>query len=122
MYKGGETPAPPYTPPALGAYVRTFLRLTPAPYEKAQASDVICERAAHPGSELDQKNVVLNVPTFLLFPCIRITAFWLAWPCVGESDRPEANLTVWGPTATLRCCCTRVAALGLGISDAISPQ
>ena len=25
------------------------LRLTPAPYEKAQASDVICKRAAHPG-------------------------------------------------------------------------
>ena len=30
-------------------------RITPAPYEKAQASDVICKRAAHPGSELNQK-------------------------------------------------------------------
>ena len=25
-------------------------RRTPAPYEKAQASEVICKRAAHPGS------------------------------------------------------------------------
>ena len=30
-------------------------RITPAPYEKAQASDLICKRAAHPGSELNQK-------------------------------------------------------------------
>ena len=33
-------------------------RITPAPYEKAQASDGICKRAAHPGSTLNQKNVV----------------------------------------------------------------
>ena len=38
------------------------LRLTPAPYEKAQASDVICKRAAQ-GSEL---NVVLDVPVCML--------------------------------------------------------
>ena len=30
--------------------------LTPAPYEKAQASDVICKRAAHPNSGLNQKD------------------------------------------------------------------
>ena len=35
--------------------------LTPAPYEKAQASDVICKRAAHPGSGLIRKNVVFYV-------------------------------------------------------------
>ena len=31
-------------------------RITPAPYEKAQASEEICKRAAHPGSKLNQKN------------------------------------------------------------------
>ena len=31
------------------------LSLTPAPYEKAQASYVICKRAAHPDSGLNQK-------------------------------------------------------------------
>ena len=30
-------------------------RTTPAPYEKAQAFDVICKRAAHTGSESNQK-------------------------------------------------------------------
>ena len=30
-------------------------RMTPAPYEKAQASEEICQRAAHPGSKLNQK-------------------------------------------------------------------
>ena len=31
-------------------------RITPAPYEKAQASDEeICKRAAHPSSKLNQK-------------------------------------------------------------------
>ena len=35
-------------------------RITPAPYEKAQASDGICKRAAHSGSELNQKNVVVG--------------------------------------------------------------
>ena len=38
-------------------------RITPAPYEKAQASEEICKRAAHPGSKLNQKkSVVLDVP------------------------------------------------------------
>ena len=36
------------------------LRITPAPYEKAQASDGICKRAAHPGTKLNQKNVVVG--------------------------------------------------------------
>ena len=27
-------------------------KITPAPYEKAQASEEICKRAAHPGSKL----------------------------------------------------------------------
>ena len=36
-------------------------RITPAPYEKAQASEEICKRAAHPGSKLNQENVVLVV-------------------------------------------------------------
>ncbi len=40
---------------------------------------------------------------------------------VGESDRPAVNLTVWGPTATFRCCNASVAALGVGIPDAIAP-
>ena len=42
----------------------TGSRITPAPYEKAQASDEeICKRAAHPSSKLNQKNrnVVLHV-------------------------------------------------------------
>ena len=30
-------------------------RITPAPYEKAQASEEICKRAAHPSSKLNQK-------------------------------------------------------------------
>ena len=32
-------------------------RITPAPYEKAQVSEEICKRAAHPGSKLNQKKV-----------------------------------------------------------------
>ena len=35
-------------------------RITPEPYEKAQASDEICKRAAHLGSKLNQKNVVVG--------------------------------------------------------------
>lgn len=36
-------------------------RMTPAPYEKAQAFDVICKRAAHPGSKIKSEgNVVLK--------------------------------------------------------------
>ncbi len=34
---------------------------------------------------------------------------------------PEVKLTVWGPTVTLRCCNASVAALGVGIPDAIAP-
>ena len=38
-------------------------RITPAPYEKAQASEEICKRVAHPGSKLNQKkSVALDVP------------------------------------------------------------
>ncbi len=48
-------------------------------------------------------------------------AVLMAGLTVGESDRPEVNLTVWGPTVTLRCCNTSVAALGVGIPDAIAP-
>ena len=37
-------------------YVAWRSRITPAPYEKAQASDEeICKRAAHPSSKLNQK-------------------------------------------------------------------
>ena len=49
-------------------------RITPAPYEKAQASEVICKRAAHPGSKLNQKKFVLDVPV-RVYACMYVCMY-----------------------------------------------
>ena len=55
-------------------YGSRCFRITPAPYKKAQASEVICKRAAHPGSKLNQKNVVLNVPV-RVYACMYVSMY-----------------------------------------------
>ena len=61
-------------PAALCATLLCF-SLTPAPYEKAQASDVICKRAAHSGSGLDEKECrVLRA-----YKCVYACMYALLW-------------------------------------------
>ena len=51
-------------------------RITPAPYEKAQASEEICKRAAHPSSKLNQKKCRVACA------CLRVRAYACMYVCI----------------------------------------
>ena len=78
-------------------------RITPVPNEKAQASDGICKRAAHLGSKLNQKNVVLDAP-------VRVYACMYAYVCEMNVRRQVSNQHAQVIYNNLTHACTCVSA------------
>ena len=96
-------------------------RITPAPYEKAQASEEICKRAAHPSSKLNQKKCRVACACLCVSMPACMCGMWLQYTirCSNGSSPCTPLLRCLRSFIGRRCYCKAVWS-GLFIASASS--